>query len=302
LVDERVQDWRGFVPALSLAVVLHPATDWRHDAPGRVVRSALGASMRHALCVRPETHCEDCQLGSGCLYPSWFALDGARPWWLHVPPQSRFSDVAPLCFEWRFFGHVPRTSLLVEALCRLGSAGLGPDRVRQAVSASVVVPGGRLAVLDRGMQVGSVPVDGTLADHRARLPEGEVWLGFRQVQLRRRGALVRRPDAATLIGAAMMRVRGLCRAHADGEPMRWPTVEGLTEQCRDRGWVGLAHRSRRQGGQSIDLSGAEGVFRLDGRELGPWRDLLEVMPFLHVGRWTSAGLGAIEFYEPGEED
>lgn len=291
-------DWMRDVPITRLRVAWSPtaAVDlgrW----PANGLRGALGRALWALACVNPRQECPDCPHVSSCLIPNWFdpsqlpqGNHDARPFALWAEPREH--DAAPIAAEILFIGEVPRPSLLLEALDRMGRTGFGYDRVpctlHRVVANSVVL-------WDQDPTNAPFPDPRSLADAAPPLaPDQPTTVTLRTpVQLPRHRA-ADTPRAADVLDAGISRLRGVIRALGLPQPPRWPEV---TDEHASANLLRVERARTASGGGLHDLSGYVGELRFTA-PVAPWADLLRAMSVLGAGRSTSAGLGRTALHQP----
>lgn len=293
-------DWTRAVLLTRLGLELAPRAPCRlGEDPDRLLRGLLGRAVFDVACAREHRSCEACDLRMDCDIPGWY--DPGRPH-AHAPRPALPRSITPAGASlspgepWRaeilVLGAIPRPSLLVEALVRLGRNGLGPERAPLSLARLEVQGAGPpVALVREERQVGRWPAPGPLAAFLA-LP-GEI--GGVEVQVESplswTGARPdREPTAGDLLWAALGRVRQVSRAQGLPQPPPWPDPRRLDQPWDLAVWEGGSRRTSGDGVQ--DLSGWTGKLTL-GPEIGPWASLLAAGAVLGLGRSVSAGRGRI---------
>ncbi len=294
--DSNNELWR--IPVTRVHVTYRPVHAWRPPPNLAVtVRGALGSALFDIACVRPHRECRGCDLAEDCAIPTWFRVGGQSP-----PPYALRVAAEPartqrLRVELVFFGVIPRPSLLTEALVRVGRLGLGSDRVGHVLERLDVEGEGAPSVIvaeDRVMGIWPRPAR---LGAWARLPQAPSRMVV-DLLTPLQTADNHRPTPASLVQAALLRIRAVARAC--GTPMerwRWPDPGGLRLEHSALEWVGASRYSRVSRG-THDLSGWVGRLEIGG-EVEPFVDLLVAAEVLHVGRGAGAGLGRISLDFPG---
>lgn len=267
--------------------------------PDRLLRGLLGRAVFDLACAREHRDCGGCDLRDGCEIPGWY--DPGRPH-AHAPrpvlpcSESAAGELLSEARPWRasltVLGPVPRPSLLVEALERLGRNGLGEARVPLRLARMQVHgEGAPVVVIRADRRVGSWPEPGSLACF-LDLPDQpagvDIWV---QTPLRLSGGGSRRwPELGELLWAALGRVRQVLRAQGIRQPPAWPDPRRLRAPWAEAVWHDGERRT--SGGGSQDLSGWTGRLSV-GPQIAPWADLLAAGAVLGVGQAVSAGRGRI---------
>ena len=273
-----------------------PERPWSHGRPALAVRGSIGRAFRHLVCTFPRVDCQSCVRQNTCEVPAWFEPPGdrrgPRPWWIRADTSGEISSEAPLVWHLQWIGEAPRDSLVFETLLRMAAAGLGSDRIPHRLDLDQQVDGGHAPLVFHGVPTGRRIAPTTLADLLGPAPTDELVWELGPTRLRRRRRVIREPSVSDLLRAGMERVRGLCRTWCDGEPEPWPHAGEIGGFWLERGWS-EASRYSRNGASQVDLSGATGVLRLSRDDVGPWWDLVSVIPVVQLGRATTAGLGVV---------
>lgn len=280
------------LPVTLLIARLRPERAWRLPAaPGSTVRSALLASLHHALCLQDDVLCAVCRHPDRCTVTTFWHSDGHRvaPWWLSVATPGRTALTIDDTLEIRMglAGPIPEPGALPRAWLRMASLGLGPRRVPHRIESLVAEGSGPPRTLVRfGVLEEPMPEPGTLAQH-IRVPSEA---GPALIRLDTPYVGKRRPDAAEWLHAAIGRVRGLARSLRRTVSVRWPDPPAMGRARLER--IEAARRSRSHPGRQ-DLSGWVGQLQLAGHEATPYVDLLAAAEVLGVGRSTTFGMGSV---------
>lgn len=292
--------------------------EYRADGPcsltesrGPMLRGALGFALKRMACLHDSKTCEPCPARDRCAFGAMYErgeagadvpFDRPMPYFLTLPRDEptqfeagdRLALTATLVGSGRVW-----LPWLVAALTSIGPAGLGEHRhpftlVRLAVEAPVGCDT-ELSVACAGIGQRIGELDGlSLAAVRPLRPDAT--LRFQTpADLRRKGRLVERPDAALLLSRLFRRLGGLLECYAGWQPEGFDFA-GLLNEAR-----AITCRSARLEERSIDrfsagvglkhsLSGVIGRVEMSGIPPRIWPYLV-VGESIHIGKGASFGMG-----------
>ncbi len=284
---------------------------------GNTIRGGFGKALREISCVREDVSCAECVLGSRCAYgylfetPATGALPvlkrypyAPHPFILRPPAEHAWAVeegtalVLSLVLVGRAYAYFP---FVLFALMRLGELGLGSGRVRFEVEEVRSQPDGSVVYVggQRGPLVPPLP-------QRVTASPGEERLGTLRVcyltplRLRVEERILRRPEFAPLVSAALRRLELLCRVHDEGdfaldaaELVRRAASVGVARD--ETYWEDKKRYSRRQA-SVMPMGGLRGSATFQG-EVGTFAPLLALAGSVHVGKGTSFGHGFLRVEE-----
>jgi hypothetical protein len=279
---------------------------------GSALRGAFGHALKRIVCFTREARCSACALYRSCTYPAIFEppaplpdpANASRsfaaipaPYVIEPPPWGARTYAAgeQLGFAVVLIGPaLKQLSLLILAWQQALARGVGP---------------GDGTALLRCVRVASDPqpiysqAEGVVRAHVQQLPlqqdlaeSDSCTLQFSTpLRLQRDGQVlgVTKLSTRDLLLAVLRRTQLLLQFQLQSEtPFDVPELLALMEQIRDekhlawRDWTRYSSRQR----QEMQLGGVVGRWTLRG-PLGPWRALLQLGQWLHVGKNASFGLG-----------
>lgn len=285
---------------------------------GNTIRGGFGKALREISCVQEGVSCAECMLGSRCAYgylfetPATAALPilkrypyAPHPFVLRPPAEhpGTVAEGTALALSLVLVGRAcPYFPLVLFALMRLGQAGLGSGRVPFEVEEVRSWPDG-LVVYVRGQRGPLVPappqsLTASPGDERS----GTLRVCYlTPLRLRTEERILRRPEFAPLVSAALRRMELLSRVHDEGDfALDAPELVRRAESVRvakdETYWQDTKRYSRRQG-SVMPMGGLRGSASFEG-EVGTFVPLLALAGRLHVGKGTSFGHG---FFRVEEE-
>lgn len=294
--------WLDHLRVTRIEAELEPEAPWTLPAePETLLRGVLGSAVFELLCVRPHRRCTACDLRLRCEIPSWYdpgrvGADQPRPLLprTSLGPGEGVGPGRPWRASWLALGEIPRSSVLVEAIVRLGRLGLGEARVPHRLARlSVQGAGPAVPVIVEDRETGAGwPAPGALRAF-VQLPADPAGLELRVVRPTRwKGADRRRaPTIGDLVRAALGRVRQVAREQGRSLDAWWDDPCDLDQPWATAHWVQSTRQNSR--GDQHRLSGWVGTLRC-GPEIAPWADLLAAAEVLALGQHLSFGLGQIE--------
>jgi len=261
--------------------------------------------------VHPKKACRECLLGARCAYGYLFETPispdatvmrrythAPHPFVLCPPPNgtceadSGTSIALSLILFGRAIDHFPYVLL---GLLRLGELGLGVERVTFDVEAMASAPDGQ--VIYTGQKDKPVlPPPPRSIDASVRPPKlGRFRLHLlTPMRIRLQDKVLRRPEFAPLVSAALRRLELLCRVHEagvyelDGEELVRSAQS--TSLVRDETrWHDLSRYSKRQD-HRMPLGGIVGTATFEG-DFGTLQELMSLAGKVHVGKGTAFGHG-----------
>lgn len=281
-----------------LNLVLEPDAPWRPGPDlGNTVRGAFGNALHSIACVVPGRRCQGCREEDQCLYPVWYEGPGhaVRPFALRVvwTVGEVVSSERPIRVTIVFFGHVPRTGWIVEAVMRMARVGLGSHRVPHRVVHALVEGKGAGASLVGGGPASIWPEPAPLSRFSQAPTEHEdvrVTLVTPVDFGKRVGG--GRPSPAQLLLLARDRVLAIARLQGVRIPRPWPRVEQAGGHWEDLHYE-RGHRRSAAQERSMPMSGWVGTVGYPAVSIAPFLDLLAAAEVVQVGGWTTAGLGVV---------
>jgi len=284
---------------------------------GSTLRGGFGHAFKKSTCVADDSDCDDCMLADNCLYNYVFNTPlpedsemmkkypyAPHPFLIEPPEEKKreYTEEDTIEFNLVLIGRViDQLSYFVYAFEKLGELGLGKkrgnyelDQVRfdppQGESASIYSDGS-LEGIDTTMHASdlNVPQEDALT-FRLRTP----------MRLKYEGELVGDLEFHVLLRNLLRRTSLLSFFHCDHEM----DVEfsGLIEQAKevekvedDLQWYDWERYSGRQD-KWIKMGGLTGEVTFRG-DMDPFRKLLALGEYLHVGKSTAFGMGRYKIVE-----
>lgn len=293
------------LPILPLRLIFSAPTDLRLPRyPGSLWRSALGATLRHNVCVTGAPTCNACPLIARCAYGYLFDTPQAmlgeqglaqykqvsHPYILSPLPagvERLQADEAGV--DLILIGPAPR--FLPELFSTLKNLRLGCSSVHlkriallpvQASDATVVQTTVTRALEARPQIPQPPPAPSTVRitfEHPLRLRRDNHYLDAHNF------------DFGTFFTSLMRRI-SMLYALANPQPLT-ADFASLAQAARQLhlahsqlSWYDWHRKSARQGGKPIPMGGIVGQLELHG-------ELAAIWPWLWVGQWLHAGKGAV---------
>ena len=274
------------------------------DAPlylGSALRGLLGHGLRHSVCVTRLKTCSGCALVDSCVYTELFEPTSRTAGWARAPyvlsvpnTQGRhysWDDV--LIFEMSLLlPHERQLPYLVQGFKAGGRLGLGPNNTGfEVVDLAVLQTLGRgdwRSLYDGTELAGdatTVAIQVPPCPERVFLEWGTPW------RLKRRGHFVGPGQFSTalLLESLLYRFFELV-----GERPPKQLLEKARDTAMDADgkleWQDWARYSSRQKTR-MQVGGLMGSITLSGGDLASWWPLLWLGQWLHLGKFTSMGLG-----------
>jgi len=269
---------------------------------GSTWRGAFGHALKQSVCVMDMRACAGCTLEATCPYPVLFtspAPDDAslmsryervpQPYVLRPPLGAR--DLAPgesYTMEMRLFGTANRLrQVAIQALARTAQTGVGKGRGRLRLS---------------GMTASTGETDWPPTPPIDPAPSAVTITFETPLRLKRKGRLLGADDltARDVLDAAVRRISGLMRFHANGPPaVDFRALKASMERARltdrDLRWHDWARWSGRQKAY-IQLGGLVGSLQLDLSECPDVWPFLALAAETHLGKAATMGLGRITLH------
>ena len=280
---------------------------------GSTFRGAFGIAFKRAVCIVQHGDCARCLVRTQCVYPYVFDTpvenaqgifrgyrDAPHPYVIE-PPLETETDYAPgdgftigLVLIGKALNHMP---YFIYAFQRMGETGVGRGRgkcdlisgeARDADGSWQLIYDGHSEVLQR--DVPRLQAIDVMPPTRSR-----VRLSFvTPTQLKADRALQRGLSFSVLIRALLRRYSALSAFHGDGPPnldysdyiARAKGVQTAGCDLTWRTWERYSNRKQRR----MQISGFTGDVVFEG-DLDRFRPLLALGMSMHVGKWTSFGMG-----------
>ncbi len=274
------------------------------DAPpylGSALRGLLGHGLRRTACVTRRKTCVDCPLTASCVYtrlfePTAHASGSARvPYVLSVSESGRRHYPKGGCFTFEMSLLSPyhrELPYLVQAFQAGGRLGLGPKNVGfdvDELAALGTLGGDDWRPVYDGNVLTALPVPAAI--------QPPPWPGHVVLEwatpwrFKRRGHLVR-PDQfvpAMLLESLLYRVYELIGERPPRESLGRTRDPDLHVES-DLVWQDWSRYSSRQKTR-MQVGGLMGRIALSGDQFADWWPLLWLGQWLHLGKFTSMGLG-----------
>jgi len=299
LLLERLPDIHRLRWSLSLA---EPFT-----APhylGSALRGLMGHGLRKTACVTRHSNCRACALVDHCVYTELFEpaarSDGGHgvPYVLSVPVTSGafYSKGQGLVFEMTLMSpHQHHLPYLIQAFQRGGRLGLGPKKIGFEVTEVECL--NTLGDVDwqTVYQNGKMMAPLTSAAIQPPPAPSSVILTWQTpLRLKRKGQLIGpgRFTATHLLESLLYRACDLL-----GErPSRLLLDQARKPDLQMKAvleWQDWSRYSSRQKAR-MHVGGLMGHVELSGNDLSAWWALLWLSQWLHLGKFTSMGLGGYQ--------
>lgn len=286
---------------------------------GSMLRGGFGYSFRRQVCLqRARKTCEGCLLRNVCPYGILFEpappadsevlstqSDVPLPFVLEPPLEGKqeYESGEALAFGLTLVGRaIEHLPYFVMAFGALGRRGLGRERAKYTLSSVTAVDllHGKTATVysaqDEVLRDNDLAARATaLMSDGGDLPTDRLAIEFlTPTQVKHDGRFHDQPDFHVLVRALLRRTSSLAYFHC-GE--RWETdYRGWIEQAKGVRTVGaytsgmdVWRYSQRQG-QRVSLGGPVGKMVYEG-DLGPFRPLLALGEWIHVGKASVFGNG-----------
>lgn len=300
---------------------------------GSVLRGGFGSAFRRIACAMRVKTCAGCDLREMCPYAYVFETtpptgsealrnlqDVPRPFVVEPPggPEGNETLYDPgdrlhfgLVLVGRCVGYLP---YFVATFRELGRTGIGPrragfelERVSQANLGQAQQGPAELIVYEGGTVAGQVQATTLdeaclgarfLAERAAGLPSDRLTVRFvTMTRLTSDERLATRPDFGVLARALLRRVSALAYFHHGVRlDLDYQEMSRLAAEVRlvsdGTAWVDWRRYSNRQD-RLMEFGGLVGTAAFEG-DLGPFRELLTLGSFVHVGKGATFGLGRYE--------
>ncbi len=289
--------------------------DQSFDAPrylGSALRGLLGHGLRRTACVTRLKTCRDCSLVESCVYTELFEPTARSTGWarapyvLRVPVTGgrRYAAGEPLVFEMTLLGprqhHLP---YLLQAFQVGGRLGLGPKEVGYEVAELAAL--GTLGSDDWRVLYAGGEALGTAEAAMMRPPPAPQAIRLTWEtpwRFKRAGDFVG-PDqfsAGLLLEGLLHRFFELL-GERPSRPMLHRALEPSLDVDARLEWQDWSRYSSRQKTR-MQVGGLMGRIDLAGRDLSSWSPLLWLGQWLHLGKFTSMGLGRYRLSTAGLPD
>ncbi len=281
---------------------------------GSTFRGAFGVAFKRAVCIVQHGECARCLVRAQCVYPYVFDTpvtnaqgifrgyrDAPHPYVIEPPLETK-TDYAPgdgfavgLTLIGKALNYVP---YFIYAFQRMGETGVGRGRGRcDLISGEALhADGSWQLVYDGPSEMLQRDVSRLQAIDVMPDPMGSrVRLSFvTPTQLKADRMLQRELDFPVLMRALLRRYSALAAFHGDGPPdldygdwvARAERVQTAHCDLTWRTWERFSNRKNRR----MQVSGFTGDVVFEG-DLEQFHPLLALGVPMHVGKWTSFGMG-----------
>ena len=284
---------------------------------GSTFRGAFGVTFKRTVCIVQHRDCERCLIRNQCVYPYVFDTpvtdaegifrgfsEAPHPYVIEPPLETK-TDYAPgdaftlgLTLIGKALDHLP---YFIYTFHRMGETGVGRGRGKcDLISGEAQKADGTwVPVYDGATEVLQNEVPHLCAmDFMPDQVGSEVRLSFvTPTQLKVDRVLQRGLDFPVLVRGLLRRCSSLAAFHGDGSPdlnygdliAQAETVQTAYHDLTWRTWERFSNRKN----QRMKVSGFTGDVVFEG-DLKPLYPLLALGVPLHVGKWTSFGMGQYE--------
>lgn len=281
---------------------------------GSTFRGAFGMTFKRTVCIVQHQECERCLVRNQCVYPYVFDTpadmgdatgifkgfqEAPHPYVIE-PPLETQTDYAPgdtftigLTVLGRALNHLP---YFVYTFHRMGETGVGRGRGKcDLISADAQAADGTWMLAYEGAQEALSDIPTLSTQHLACDFENKVKIRFvTPTQLKVDNSFRRGLNFQVLIRGLLRRYSALATFHGGGTPdldygALVAEAENVKTTHHNLNWQTWERYSNRKS-QRMKVSGFTGEVAFEGN-LSVFKNLLALGVPIHVGKWTSFGMG-----------